>query len=211
MDVKEAMLNAMTRSFSSILASGATTVLGFLALTLMRFKIGPDLGIVLAKGIMFSLLSVLLLLPVLTIYTYKIIDKTQHRSFMTSFENLGNLSMKIGPIVVALIILIVAPCYIALGKSNFTYGASSIASGEETEIGRDTIKTNNIFGKSNALVFLLPRDKTSLEKEFGEEVSNIDGVSSIMYYSMTVGNEIPRGFVPEDQLSALVSEDYSRI
>ena len=109
MDVKEAMLNAMTRSFSSILASGATTVLGFLALTLMRFKIGPDLGIVLAKGIMFSLLSVLLLLPVLTIYTYKIIDKTQHRSFMTSFENLGNLSMKIGPIVVALIILIVAP------------------------------------------------------------------------------------------------------
>ena len=211
MDVKEAMLNAMTRSFSSILASGATTVLGFLALTLMRFKIGPDLGIVLAKGIMFSLLSVLLLLPVLTIYTYKIIDKTQHRSFMPSFENLGNLSMKIGPIVVALIILIVAPCYISQGKSNFTYGASSMASGEETEIGRDTIKTNNIFGKSNALVFLLPRDKTSLEKEFGEEVSNIDGVSNIMSYSMTVGNEIPKGFVPEDQLSALVSEDYSRM
>ena len=49
MDVKEAMLNAMTRSFSSILASGATTVLGFLALTLMRFKIGPDLGVVLQK------------------------------------------------------------------------------------------------------------------------------------------------------------------
>lgn len=76
LDVKEAMVNAMKKSYTSILSSGLTTILGFLALTLMRFKIGPDLGTVLAKGIVFSLLSVMFLLPVLTIYTYKIIDKT---------------------------------------------------------------------------------------------------------------------------------------
>ena len=83
LDVKNAMLEAMKKSFSSILASGLTTMLGFLALMLMRFKIGPDMGLVLSKGIVFSLLSVMCLLPVLTVYTYKIIDKTKHKSHLS--------------------------------------------------------------------------------------------------------------------------------
>ena len=211
MEVKEAMVNAMKKSFSSILASGLTTVLGFLALTLMRFKIGPDLGIVLAKGIVLSLLSVMTLLPALTVYTYKIIDKTHHRSFMPSFKKFGKFSMKIGPMVVVIIMLILLPCYIAQGKNSFTYGASSMSSGEDTEIGRDTAKINNEFGKSNQLVFLLPREKSSLEKEFGEKLLSINNVSDVMSYSMSVGNEIPKNFVPENQISALVSDEYSRM
>ena len=90
------MVNAMKKSYTSILSSGLTTILGFLALTLMRFKIGPDLGTVLAKGIVFSLLSVMFLLPVLTIYTYKIIDKTHHRSFMPSFDKFSKVALKLG-------------------------------------------------------------------------------------------------------------------
>ncbi|MGL5692801.1 MAG: efflux RND transporter permease subunit [Peptostreptococcaceae bacterium] len=211
MNVKEAMKKAMKKSFPSILASGLTTVLGFLALTLMRFKIGPDLGIVLAKGIALSLLSVMLLLPVLTIYTYKIIDKTQHRPFMPSFEKFSDISLKIGPVVVVIIMLVIGPSFIAQGKNSFTYGASSMSSSEETEIGRSTAKINDIFGKSNQLVFLLPVEKSSLEKEFGEGVLKIDNVSDVMSYSMTLGNEIPKEFLPKDQLSNLVSDKYSRM
>lgn len=211
MDVKEAMANAMKKSYTSILSSGLTTILGFLALALMRFKIGPDLGIVLAKGIVFSLLSVMFLLPVLTMYTYKIIDKTHHRSFMPKFDKFSKLALKIGPLVVVIVLLVVGPAYLAQGKNQFSYGASSMASGEDTSVGRDTKKIDDIYGKSNQLVLLVPADNPVDEKSIGEEVNNIEGVTSIISYSMSVGNEIPKEFVPDDAISSLVSEGYSRM
>ena len=79
------MINALCMSTSSILSSGLTTVIGFLALCLMRFEIGPDLGLALAKGIIISLLSVFIFMPVLILYTYKWLDKTHHRSFYAIF------------------------------------------------------------------------------------------------------------------------------
>ena len=85
MDVQQAMVEAVKKSTSSIMASGLTTVIGFAALILMRFKIGPDMGLVMAKAILFSLVTVLVLLPVLAVYSYRLIDKTQHRRFLPSF------------------------------------------------------------------------------------------------------------------------------
>ena len=211
MDIKEAMANAMKKSYTSILSSGLTTILGFLALALMRFKIGPDLGIVLAKGIVFSLLSVMFLLPVLTIYTYKIIDKTHHRSFMPKFDKFSKFALKIGPLFVILILIAVGPAYLAQGKNAFSYGASSMASGEDTSIGIATKKIDDAYGKSNQLVLLVPADNPVAEKSIGEEINNIEGVSDIISYSMSVGNEIPKEFVPEDAISSLVGKNYSRM
>ncbi len=84
-DVQEAMTLAVRQSVGSVLSSGLTTVTGFAALILMRFKIGPDMGWVMAKAIIFSLICVLCLLPALAISTYKLIDKTQHRSFCSKY------------------------------------------------------------------------------------------------------------------------------
>ena len=211
LDIKDAMANAMKKSFSSIFASGLTTILGFLALTLMRFKVGPDLGIVLAKGIIFSLASVMLLLPVITIYTYKIIDKTHHKSFMPSFNKFSKFSMKIGPIVLIVVALSVVPSYLAQSKNHFTYGASSMASDDESDVGKAIIETDNIFGKSNQLVFMIPANDAAGEKEIVDKLYEINGVSNVISYSNMVGNEIPKGFVPSEQLSSLVSDKYSRM
>ena len=82
----DAMTLAVSRSATSILSSGMTTILGFLALAAMQFKIGPDMGFVLAKGIVISLAVTLIFLPCITMYCYKWIDRTQHRSFMPTFE-----------------------------------------------------------------------------------------------------------------------------
>jgi len=211
LDIRDAMANAMKKSFSSIFASGLTTILGFLALTLMRFKVGPDLGIVLAKGIIFSLASVMLLLPVITIYTYKIIDKTHHKSFMPSFNKFSKFSMKIGPIVLIVVALSVVPSYLAQSKNHFTYGASSMASDDESDVGKAIIETDNIFGKSNQLVFMIPANDAAGEKEIVDKLYEINGVSNVISYSNMVGNEIPKGFVPSEQLSSLVSDKYSRM
>lgn len=211
LDVKEAMLEAMKKSFSSIFASGLTTMLGFLALMLMRFKIGPDMGLVLSKGIIFSLLSVMCLLPVLTVYTYKIIDKTKHRSFLPSFSGLSKVILKVGKPVLIIIAIIIIPTYMAQGNNKFTYGASSMTSGEDTEAGREEAKINKLFGKSNQLVLLIPSNDPAKEKELVEELKSLDKVSSITAYAETVGTEIPEEFVPESTLKLLVSKGYSRI
>ena len=211
MDIKEAMANAMKKSYTSILSSGLTTILGFLALALMRFKIGPDLGIVLAKGIVFSLLSVMFLLPVLTMYTYRIIDKTHHRSFIPKFDKFSKFALKIGPFIVIFVLIVIGPSYLAQGKNQFSYGASSMSSGEETIVGRDTKKIDDVYGKSNQLVLLVPSSNPVAEKAIGEDINNVEGVSDIISYSVTVGNEIPKEFIPEDTISSLVSENYSRM
>lgn len=211
MDIKDAMQNAMIKSFSSILASASTTILGFLSLTLMRFKIGPDLGLVLAKGMVFSLVSVMFLFPVLTIYTYKIIDKTEHKSFLPSFDKFSKLSMKIGPLAVIIVCLVTGPAFLAQSKSQFTYGTASMSTDEETELGKDTAKINELYGKSNQFVLIIPSKDEVAEKEIGDKLNNIEGVTDIISYSMTVGNEIPRDFVPQDEISSLISDGYSRM
>ncbi len=86
-DAKEAMVEALCQSTRAILSSGLTTVIGFLALVLMRFRIGPDLGLALAKGICISLLSALIFLPALIIVSYKLIEKTRSQALYLEFQD----------------------------------------------------------------------------------------------------------------------------
>lgn len=95
MDVQDAMSHAVKDSFSSVTSSALTTVIGFAALILMRFRIGPDMGVVMAKAIVFSLLCVLVFLPCLAVLCYKLIDKTQHRSFIPTFRGFSYFVMKV--------------------------------------------------------------------------------------------------------------------
>lgn len=106
---EQAVANAIHSSVTSILSSGATTIVGFLVLMLMRFKIGFDMGFVLAKGIVISLLTVLLLMPALLLRWGDKIEKTAHRSFMPSFKGLGKAVFKIRYGVLILVALLVVP------------------------------------------------------------------------------------------------------
>lgn len=109
MDVQDAMSHAVKDSFSSVTSSALTTVIGFAALILMRFRIGPDMGVVMAKAIVFSLLCVLVFLPCLAVLCYKLIDKTQHRSFMPTFRGFSYFVMKVKVPVLILFILLAVP------------------------------------------------------------------------------------------------------
>lgn len=93
-DPKAAMVDALCKSTSSILSSGLTTVIGFLALGLMRFRIGPDLGFALAKGIAISLICVFVFMPCLVLLTYKLMEKTKHRSLLPKFDKFGKFVSK---------------------------------------------------------------------------------------------------------------------
>ena len=208
---QEAMVEAVKKSTSSIMASGLTTVIGFAALILMRFKIGPDMGLVMAKAILFSLVTVLVLLPVLAVYSYRLIDKTQHRRFLPSFEKMGRFAVKIkAPILICFAILVV-PCFLAQSSNTFKFGTSGIFGGENTQIGRETSAIEEKFGRENQMVLMLPKGDLAKEKSVVDQLNAMPEITSIISYVGTVGAPIPTEYVPEGQLSELISDHYSRI
>lgn len=205
-DVKTAMINAMKKSFSSIFASGLTTAIGFGALIIMRFKIGPDLGIVLAKGILFSMLSIMILLPVITVYTYKIIDKTHHRSFLPSFNGFGKFAVKLGVPVMILVAVLIVPSFLAQQQNDFMYGASVMGA-----TSAEITKTEQLFGKANNMVLLVPKGDVVKEKALGNAFLDKSYVSSVVSYTQSIGAVIPQEYVPSEKLSDLQSNNYSRM
>lgn len=209
-DVRQAMVNAVKQSTGSILSSGLTTVTGFAALILMRFKIGPDMGWVMAKAIVWSLICVLCLLPALAISTYQFIDKTQHRPFFPSFDKFANVVMKIRIPALLIAVLVAVPCLKAQGENSFLYGSSRVYSTQATQMGRDLLAMEEEYGASNPLVIMVPKGDTVKETELNEALLADEDVTSVISYANTVGNVIPDGYVPSDSLEQLYSEHYSR-
>lgn len=155
-NIKEAMVNALCSSTTSIFSSGLTTVIGFLALCLMRFGIGPDLGIALAKGIAISLITVFVFMPVFILTTYKLIDKTRHRPFVPSFRKFGKFVCKVMIPFVCVFAVLIVPCYLGSNANSFYYGSSHIF-GTDTQLGSDTAKIEDAFGKSDTYVLMVPK------------------------------------------------------
>ena len=209
-DPKEAMVDALTMSTSSILSSGLTTVIGFLALCLMRFLIGPDLGRALAKGIAISLITVFTFMPCLILSTYKWLDKLEHRPFVPSFNGFGCVVQKVTASVLIIFVLAIVPSFLASNANSFYYGASHIFN-EKTQTGADTAQIEDIFGKSDTYVLMLPKDDKVQQKALSDALHEIPQVTGIISYVDTVGMEIPESYLDEETYSKLCSDRYTRM
>lgn len=209
-NVQDAMMKAVKQSMGSVLSSGLTTVTGFAALILMRFRIGPDMGYVMAKAIVFSLICVLCFLPALAISTYKLIDKTRHRAFWPDFHKFAKAVLEVRIPALILAVLLLLPCYIAQEKNDFLYGSSRVYSTNETQMGRDLLAIEDEYGPSNPLVILVPKGDISKEQQLNDALKADPDVTSVISYVNTVGASIPEDFVPEESLSQLYSQHYSR-
>lgn len=207
---KKAMVQALCMSTSSILSSGLTTVIGFLALCLMKFRIGPDLGLALAKGIAISLVTVFVFMPVFILYTYRLIERTKHRQLLPSFGKFGRFVIKIMIPMVAIFVVVIAPSYIASNKNSFYYGSSKIF-GAATKLGQDTAEIEEIFGDSDTYVLMVPKENRAIQKEISDEIHKLPEVKSILSYVDTVGMEIPESYLDEATLSKLDSDKYTRM
>ncbi|MFA9379898.1 MAG: RND family transporter, partial [Acetanaerobacterium sp.] len=210
MDIRQAMSKAMTSSFSSIAASAATTMLGFLVLVLMRFKIGPDMGVVLAKGVAASFISVMVLLPVLAITTTKLMDRTHHRPLLPSFNRFGKLVVRICVPLTIVVLILIVPGYLGQKNNRFVYGSSGMNS-EESQNKKDADQISAIFGDSVQMVLLVPQGDIVQEAELGRALEQVEGVTSVISYATMVGEQIPEDFLASGQLSQFRSGGYSRL
>lgn len=208
-DVEKAMVNALSKSCTSILSSGLTTVIGFLALILMQFRIGPDLGLALAKGTAVSLITVFLFTPSIVLLTYKWLEKTRHKQLYPSFEKLGICVNKISKVMVVIFVLVLVPAYLASNANSYYYGSSHIF-GNQTKLGQDTEKIEDIFGKSDTYVVIVPSGSSATEVKLSNEIKTLDEVSDVISFVDNAGAEIPYSYLDTETLEKLESGNYSR-
>lgn len=206
---RESMVDALCKSTSSILSSGLTTVIGFLALVFMQFRIGPDLGLALAKGIAISLITVFVFMPGLILTAQKLMLKTKHRSFLPSFRGFGRFIYRVMLPLTCVFVVLIVPSYLASNENSFYYGSSQIY-GEGTELGEDIKTIEALYGKSDTYVAMVPKGDFAKEQKLSDALHDIPQVKSILSYVDTVGAEIPTEYLDEETLSQLISDHYSR-
>lgn len=206
-----AMNHALKEAIQSIVPSAATTIVGFLALSLMKFSIGLDMGIVLAKGILTSMVTVLFLMPVVLLHAYKLVEKTTHRPFLPSFQRLGKMSYKSRYAILVLALLTAVPAYVGQGMNQFLYGNDSIGSSEGTTAYADQKAIENQFGQNNTIMILYPNTSSVKEKQMADELKKLDYTKSVTSLANELPEGIPESILPKSLTSELHTEKYARM
>lgn len=209
-DIEEAMVRALSKSIIAIASSALTTVAGFVALAFMDFTIGKDMGLVFAKGIVFSLLTVILFMPWLIIKFYPWIEKRTHKPFLPNFDKFSKVMSKASLVIIILVMLIAIPSYVAQKQNEFLYGSASFGGGEGTKVYEDEKVIVSKFGRSNPIIILVPTGDYISEKAMGEEIEDLSTVKKVQSLVTLVGEGIPDTFVPVDKYVKFRNENYSR-
>ena len=153
LDNRLAMERAIPKTFSTIAASALTTVGGFLALFFMKFEIGADLGIVLAKGVALSLLTVIFLQPSLMLILDKAREKTTHRLFLPTFKKSSGFAVTYRKTIVAIALLLLIPVAVLQGRVDLSYIKFTDEDPNPSEVEQvvDTM--------SNSVIVIVPVEK----------------------------------------------------
>ena len=210
-DSRPAMEAAIEKSCSSILASGATTIVGFLVIALMKFTIGRDVGFVLTKGIVCSLVTVLFLMPTLILRFDKKIEKTAHRSFLPPLDGLGKLMYRIRIPVLAAAAFCAVPCYFGQSMNYFYYGDDALGSGPGTRVYEDSRAIEDVFGKTNVIIAMVPNGNVIKERRLTEELEDQEFIDYALSMAGTLPQGIPESFLPETVTKQLRTGSYARI
>lgn len=175
---EEAMKNALYHSFGSISSSSVTTIVGLLALVFMSFTIGRDLGIVLAKGVIFSLISIFLALPALILMFDSLIEKTQKKHFSMKLDWLGNFSFGIRHMAIFLFIIIFALSYFLKGNLQYEF-----TSKEQDDIAR-------VFKENNQIALIYPSNEEDYVGAYCRSLEGTEKIDQILCYGNTINEPL---------------------
>lgn len=205
---ESAMANAMRQAFTAIASSAMTTVFGFLALIFMRFRIGSDLGLVMAKGIVFSFLSVIVFMPCLLLFVYKLVDKTSHRSLLPDFRFLARLVNRLKPLILILALLVAIPGFLGSRANNFIYGMGGYP--DNSRMMADKKAIDQEFGEQQQMSLMLPRGHIQKELAVLNKLDQEPEILSVISYINQVDPAIPSEVLDPGQLKMILSKNYSQ-
>ena len=196
---KEAVIEALSKSIPEISSSCLTTVGGMVAMMFMQFKIGPDMAINLIKAIMYSILTVFLVMPGLLMLFGPWMDKTKHKNFVPKIPFVGKFAYKTRKIIPPLFLVVVLVAYHFSSLCPYVYGYDGIVTPKlnDVQIAENMIDEN--FTSSNFVALVMPKDDYSVESNLIAELESYDEVDSIMGLSNV---EAMDGYCLEDKLTA---------
>lgn len=177
-DKVKAMKNALYNAFKAISSSSVTTIVGLLALVFMSFTIGRDLGFVLAKGVLFSLISIFFVLPSLILMFDKWIAKTKKRSPNLKMDGLGKISYKLRHIALVLFLIAFLGSYLLKGNLGISY----------TDTTSNEI--NKVFTENNQIALIYNSKDEEIVAEYLKELENQDKVEEVLGYGNTINEKL---------------------
>lgn len=194
---EEAMTRALKGSFVSLSGSSLTTLFGFLALCFMQLTLGINIGIVMIKGVVIGVLSILIILPAFLLVFDDAINRHSHRYFTPKFDRLIEYIIKRKKRFAVLFIVLIIPSFLLSMNVKQSYNLNS----ELPEDASTTVGTALLKDKFNMTTthFIIIDDSIPASKlvQMENEIENVKGVSSMLAYDKYIGTSIPDSIVPD--------------
>ena len=206
-DNKDAMAHAISKTFLSIAGSSTTTIAGFIALCFMSFRIGLDLGVVMAKGVLFGLISCVTILPSLILVFDPIVRKTNHKVIMPDLGRTANWIVKHCYVFFVIFLILAVPAFYGQAHTKVYYDlAGKLPDSMKSKQANE--KMNEDF-KMGATSIIIADSSLSAEKsdKMISEIEDLKGIKLAMSVDSLTGPMIPSDVIPDDIRDELKSGD----
>ena len=209
-DPREAMAVAIHETLTSVVGSSVTTVAGFIALCFMSFTLGSDLGIVMAKGVVFGVIGCVTTLPALILLLNKPLQRTRHKSLIPRMDRLSGFICKRFWVFLILFALLVTPAYYGYSMTNDeVYYDMGQCLPEDLPFVKANEKLSEDFNVSSTLMLLVDADTPAKQvKEMAGEMEKVDGVAYVLGLDSLLGDRIPEEMIPDSVKNTLQSGNW---
>lgn len=211
LDKLEAMAHAIGKTITSVVGSSVTTVAGFLALMFMSFTLGADLGVVMAKGVVFGVICCITVLPALILMFDKAIEKTSHRALLPKFDRLSNFVTKHYIIFIVVFAVVLLP---ALWGNNHTpvyYNLDSTLPKDLQSVIANT-KLDEEYDMNSTSMILVSADTPATDViKMCDEIQSQPGIITVLGMDNLIGTALPEDMVPESIKKIVSSDEYKML
>lgn len=216
---KPAMAEAINATLISVTGSSVTTIAGFLALCFMTYKMGMDLGLVMAKGVVFGVVCSVTVLPVLILFFTRTLQKTRHKTLIPSADRLSHkLTSRYG-IYILCFGLLLAPALYGYAHTNTSYDLTKMVVGDGKDIDKEMVpfytankKLSKDFGINTSYIIIADANMSAKDgRAMSEEIKDVKGVKSVLGVDGMLGSAIPRNMLPDELNTSMRSDKHQMI
>ncbi|MBD5456951.1 MAG: MMPL family transporter [Lachnospiraceae bacterium] len=207
-DKKDAMAKAVSETITAVVSSSMTTVAGFIALCFMSFTLGMDLGVVMAKGVVFGVISCVTVLPSMILVFDGALEKTKHKALLPDLKGVGTFVTKHYRIFIFLFVLVLFPAVFGYRNTKVYYNLDETLPKDLPSIIAND-KLNESFDMNATHMLLLSADLPTKDvKHMVEEMKDVDGVNWVLGLNALKGDALPDELIPADLTDSLISENW---
>lgn len=207
-DKERAMAHAISQTFSSVIGSSVTTVAGFIALCFMSFTLGKDIGIVMAKGVIFGVLVCVTVLPSMILCCDKLIEKTKHKPLLPDIGRISDKVTKRYVIYVVTFVILLFPAIYGNNHTGVYYNLDESLPKDLPSVIANT-KLKEDYNMNTTHMILVDSSVAGSDvKKMSQEIEKVDGVKWVLGLDNLVGSGVPADMLPESVTGMLKNDKY---